>query len=99
MDTWYEVSRWNPGAIKPVQVEKATDKTLLIVNGKSKTRADIVTKYSTYYPTLDAAVRAARYMYERTISGAQSTIERAQADLAKLAAEYPAEYAGKQEAA
>lgn len=97
MQTWYEV--WKTGnKITQVQVSRATDKAVFVVDAKgNEQRNAIESKYTNYFPTLVAAVGYLRGRFEANIVNYRRYIEQAQGNLAKLEQEYPAEYAAAQQ--
>ena len=90
-ETWYEVWK-GTGAIRPLQVERRTDKTLY-VEGSGR-RASIETSYAKHFPELAEAVQYAKAIGHRRYDSALRAMTEAQKFLAGLEAAYPKEYRG-----
>jgi hypothetical protein len=88
MMTWYIVTIWG-NKIEPVRVQSATDKTVVLENGK---RAHITTSYDQMFPTLGEAVQYVKRRAKGKIAHHTQESERNRDALVALAALYPDEF-------
>jgi hypothetical protein len=80
METWYGVEKGS-GRLYPVEVERATDSTLVLVGGR---RTAIDSSYVRYHKDQAVAVAAAREIHVRRHEAGARLMDRAAADLAEL---------------
>lgn len=94
--TWYFV-QW--GEITPVQVSKATEQSVYTVDATHGERRNAKSsQWGDYYHTRTEAVASLVRKYRQGIEQARRSIEQGQANLQRLAQEYPAEYAAAEQA-
>jgi len=89
MQTWYEVIKWS-GRVRPIEVERTTDKQLVMPDGRRVAKNDSM---SAYFDNAADAVQFAKRLLGGKRQVAMAHIRDYDATLADLQARYPQEFA------
>lgn len=91
--TWYRATAhtWSEVPIKPVEVFRETQKTLLIESYGRKRRTNKIGPGARYFPTEREAVAWRREQLSKQLDDATEEVKRLSRELFKLEADYPAE--------